>query len=134
MISLFVIIAILASFISMVLLCWFNSDTILEYGKLLGLENQLKLNEYKLKKVSFEGNLSYPIFLKMSNSGFFVKLITCPICLTVWLVGILGLFLTIWVGLFLSIWLAIMILLTLPITCVSTLILYGTIIKLLRLQ
>ena len=129
----------------MILLCWFNSDTIIEYAKLLEFERPLKIYEYENKKLISETPLTYPRFLRMSFDGFFIKLITCPICLTVWLTFIIGIFSVIllpfvsllvfgfgWVISF--IWLPTMIVLTLPMTSIGTLGIYGTLTRLLHLQ
>jgi len=108
---------ILSSFIVVVFLMWFNSDFVVEYGKLFGLKKLLRVEDYKEAQRNTPVPLAYPLFLKMKYDNFFIKLITCPICLSVWLSIVLGLFYQIYSFI--------------PVICVMSLILYGIIRKLL---
>jgi len=109
---------ILSCFIAIFLLAWFKSDFIIEYGKLLGLSKLLKLREYKMKKLEHANPVpTYTQFLRMTYDNFFVKLITCPICLAIWLSIIVGIFYH------LSTFI--------PVICIMSLIFYGICRKLL---
>jgi hypothetical protein len=85
-----------ASFlVALLLLVWFETDAFNEYCKLFKLTNFFYLDEFNatLKEGS---TLSYPDFLREFYNSFFTRLISCPICLSVWLGGLCSLF----VGLF----------------------------------
>lgn len=108
---------ILSSLIATIFLIWFNSDFIIEYGTVFGLSKFFKIQEYKEKQREIPIPLAYPLFLKMKYDNFFIKLITCPICLSVWLSAILGAYFLSWSFI--------------PVICILSLIIYGLIRKLL---
>ena len=69
---------------SFVLIIWFETNALVEYGRLLA---------FKFKDYSFQENIgiSFPDYLAATHSdSFLVRLITCPICLGVWLGIIFG--------------------------------------------
>ena len=106
--------------IVLILLIWFNSDFAYYWGRLLKLSKLMRLYEYENAKLSqLDYPLSYPTFLKMKSDNFFIHLITCRICLCVWLSIIASLVFTsiIWA----------------PVVCIVSLILYGTTVRLLQL-
>lgn len=81
-----------ASFlVALVLLVWFETDAFNEYCKLFKLTNFFHLDEFNttLKDGS---TLSYPDFLREFHDSFFTRLISCPICSSVWLSGLCSLF------------------------------------------
>lgn len=117
LIGIMTLLFILSSFIATLFLVWFNSDFIVEYGKLFGLRKLLRLREYKEKQRETPVPLAYPLFLKMTYDNFFIKLISCPVCLSVWLSIVFGLIFHIWTFI--------------PVICVMSLTLYGIIRKLL---
>ena len=81
--------------ISLILLVWFKTDAFNEYCKLFNLNEKFYLNEYN--QMLLDGAfISYPDFLAEYHPSFFTKLISCPICLSVWL----GIFFSIFIGLF----------------------------------
>lgn len=105
--------------VSMIMIIWFNSEFAYYWGKLLGLRKLMLLDEYHLRKtLSLDIPLSYPLFLQMKSDNFFVHLITCKVCLCVWLSIIASLIL----GTILYI----------PIIYVLSIILYGTMSQLLK--
>ena len=111
-------ILLLSSLIATILLVWFKSDAVVEYGKLFSLSRWLKLKEYEEKRLSESFELSYPLFLRITHEGFIFKLITCPICLAFWLAVIASLFI---IPHFL------------PIVYILSLFIYGIIIRLLNI-
>lgn len=116
----------LSSIIALILLVWFNSDAIVDWGKLFGLSNFLKIDEfYKMRATYVPAQFSYPVFLKNKYDNFFTKLIACKLCLSIWISFVFS-----WVValLFLS---PIMVLL-MPITTILSLILYGIVNLLIR--
>ena len=108
------------SYITLFLLIWFKTDAFIEYAELFRIGKLVKSNEYKNKKMTEEYPLTYPRFLRMTYSCFFTQLISCPICMSVWL-AIIGCFLT---GIF---WMF-------PVICISVLLLYGILCKILGLE
>ena len=75
--------------ISIILLFQFRTEWWLEYCKLLTLNEFSFYRDYELKKLN-DVTLEYLEYLKQYHNCFFVKLITCPICLTTWLSIIAG--------------------------------------------
>jgi len=83
--------------ISFVLLAWLETDAFYEYCKLFGFKKLFKIKEY----ADFEGdsvtlgfssdakdlsvNMGYLEYLQTEYDSFFIRLITCPICLGTWL-------------------------------------------------
>jgi hypothetical protein len=106
---------IISSFIALILLIWFKTDAFLEYCLLFNIENWFKFNEYKYEQIAIP-SLTYTEFLRMKYDTFVIKLITCPICLSVWLSIICGIIISSFV--------------LIPIICLLSLTIYGTINKL----
>ena len=71
--------------ISLILLLWFRTDVWLEYTRLLGLNFLSFYKDFDAKQHQ-DVSLTYHIYLRRYHNNFFVRLITCPICLAVWLV------------------------------------------------
>jgi hypothetical protein len=67
------------------LVIWFKTDAFIEYGSLIGLSRYLKVKEYQAKKIVEPYFLTYPQFLRITHNTFFNRLISCPICLSVWM-------------------------------------------------
>lgn len=118
----------LSSLLTLILLIWFKSEAILEYGSLLGLKKFLKYDEFYSEKINYlPNNLSYPLFLKLKyGHSFFIRMISCVLCSTT----ILSLFSSIISSILFN---NIMILTTFPIICIIILLLYGVIVNLLKL-
>lgn len=73
---------------SLILLIWFRTEAFVEYFKHSWFAKLFKINEYE----EVNPDTSYIDFLREYYNCFFVRLITCPICLSVWLGGFLALF------------------------------------------
>ena len=74
----------LISLQTLFLILIFETDVIIEYAKLFRLHKFFKLDDYAEKyKDNFE--LEYFDYLRQYHNCFFVRLITCPICLSFWL-------------------------------------------------
>ena len=75
---------ILISFIiTILMILWYNSSVVEEYGRIFGIK-WLKVDKFDEKyKNDFE--LTYLSYLRQFHNCFFVRLITCPICLGFWL-------------------------------------------------
>ena len=76
-------------FVALALVIWFKTDAFNEYAKLLNLGDFFYLNEFHELEA---GTFSYPEFLYERNPCFFTKLISCPICSSVWLGAISSIF------------------------------------------
>lgn len=76
--------------IAMLLVIWFKTDAFLEYGRLLPLfvQRWFHIDEYDMVSGTRgvgDPSWSYHIFLLEYHSCWLVSLITCPICVSVWL-------------------------------------------------
>lgn len=72
-------------YVTIILIIWFNSTAFIEYCKLVPLFYKLfKVDDFYTKYES-DFDLTYLLYLRQYHSCFFVKLITCPICLGFWL-------------------------------------------------
>ena len=103
--------------ITLILLIWFKTDAFIVYTKLFRMDKFFYVKELEEFKNTKDCTVTYHQFLRMkSPNGFWTKLITCPICFSVWL----------------SIWLSIPIGVgSIPIVCVSSIFLYFLITKLM---
>ena len=75
--------------ISLILLVWFRTDAWVEYCRLFGWDAISFYRDFDIQRQS-DITLTYHIYLRRYHDCFFVRLITCPICLSIWL----GLFAT----------------------------------------
>jgi len=67
-----------------VLYIWHDTDAFVEYLKLFGAKKLFFIEEYEKERDSSEGLMDYNTFLLIYHSNFFVRLVTCAICLSVW--------------------------------------------------
>lgn len=72
------------SIISLILLIWFRTEAWLEYTRLFRLNFLSFYKDYDQKRQK-DITLNYQIYLRRYHDCFFVRMITCPICLAVWL-------------------------------------------------
>ena len=79
-----------SSLIALLLLIFFRTDGWLEYCKLFHLDFISFYKEFEEKKKS-DISLTYILYLRMYHNSFLVRLVTCPICLAVWIGIICGL-------------------------------------------
>lgn len=67
-----------------ILEAWLDTNVLIEYAVLFNITNILYIDDFlELRKNGF--NESYLSFLQEYHNSFFVKLITCPTCLSFWL-------------------------------------------------
>ena len=78
------IILIGSSIIALILLIWFRTDAWLEYTRLFRLNCISHFKDFDAKYKE-DVSLKYLHYLRMYHNGFFVRLVTCPICLSVWI-------------------------------------------------
>ena len=78
----------LVAFIVTILIVWFKTDAFAEYCKLLGFKNILLGYDYQNDK-----HLSFPQYIYIKSKQctkccickFLISLITCPLCIALWL-------------------------------------------------
>ena len=75
--------------ISIILLIQFRTDGVLEYSRLFRL-NRITFHKDFDNKYKEDVSLTYLKYLRLYHNCFFVRLITCPICLSIWLGIIAG--------------------------------------------
>jgi hypothetical protein len=69
--------------IILIMLVWFNSDAFIEYAKLVGGARFFEITEFEnLQKE--KATLDYHTYLLEHKDCFFIRLITCPLCFSVW--------------------------------------------------
>jgi hypothetical protein len=108
------------------MLVWLKSDAIIEWGSLLGLSKLLKVNEfYSMKREENSLMIDYPHFLDIKYHNFITKMLSCPLCLSVWLSIILCSIISITL-------LDFYILVLIPTVCILSLITYGIINGLIK--
>lgn len=74
------------SIVAMILLIWFRSEAYLEYCRLFNLDKISFYKDYEEKK-NQDARLTYLDYLRQYHYNFFTRLITCPVCLSVWVAG-----------------------------------------------
>jgi hypothetical protein len=76
----------LATVIVLMMLVWFKTDFVVDWGSTFGLHKLIKEGEYLNERVNFlPAMLNYPTFLKMKYPSFLTKLVGCPLCVSFWL-------------------------------------------------
>ncbi len=113
------------------MLIWFNSDAILEWACLFGLSKIMCVDEFNQKRLEAairNEPYNFPQFIKDKNNySFLSKLIGCPLCLSVWLsIFTCGVVSLLTIDFLFS--------LLIPVICITSLILYGIVVCLLKLQ
>lgn len=74
---------LIISLIVLVLLVWFDSEAFVEYAKLAGGGLFFKIDEYEEAQKS-RASLDYLGYLTEKYNTFFIRLISCPLCLSIW--------------------------------------------------
>ena len=80
------ILLIFSCFITTVFVLWFNTNVVIEYGRLFKLNKILLLEDYN-NYIYDNLDGDYISFLSTRGDSFFLRLITCPFCLGVWYSG-----------------------------------------------
>jgi hypothetical protein len=79
--------ATLSCWVTLALIIWFETDAIVHYAKALGLSLCLEIVAYENDPL--HGEVEYLDFLRIKHSdSFWINLITCPTCFSVWLTTI----------------------------------------------
>tara|TARA_Y100001938_G_scaffold8794_3_gene10756 strand:- start:1081 stop:1434 length:354 start_codon:yes stop_codon:yes gene_type:complete len=66
-----------------ILYLWHNTEVFVEYVSLFGLGKLFYIKDYK-EEQEVNPLMDYETFLLTNHNNFLVRLITCPICLSVW--------------------------------------------------
>jgi len=74
----------ISSVVVLILLTWFQSEAFVEYAELASGGKFFHTIDYKEKQKS-KATLTYQGYLLQNHSSFFIRLITCPLCLSFWL-------------------------------------------------
>ena len=69
-------------FIAFVLIVWLKTEAFVEYARVFGLSKLLEVDKFD-DRTMYE--LTYPAFLLVNHNNFLTSLISCPICLGLWL-------------------------------------------------
>jgi len=69
-------------FVAFILIIWLKTEAFVEYARLFGLSKLLEIDKFD-NRTMYE--LTYPAFLLVNHNNFLTRLISCPICLGVWL-------------------------------------------------
>ena len=77
-------------FVAFILIIWLKTEAFVEYARLFGLSKLLEIDKFD-DRTTYE--LTYPAFLLVNHDNFLTRLISCPICLGVWLNILVCLFL-----------------------------------------
>jgi hypothetical protein len=80
----------LSFLVSMTMIVWFLTDAFVEYTKLFRMGWLVWIPLYEQQKED-DPTLTYVQFLRINFHSFFVRLITCPVCVSTWLSIILSL-------------------------------------------
>ena len=67
-----------------VMVVWFKTDAFVEYMDFFYINKFFYIDDYR-KKADEDPMIDYPKYLLIHKSYFFIKLISCPICLSIWL-------------------------------------------------
>jgi hypothetical protein len=67
-----------------ILYIWHNTDVFVEYMSLFKMDKFFHIRVYK-KEQEMNPMIDYETFLLTNHNSFFIRLITCPICVSVWL-------------------------------------------------
>lgn len=80
----FTSILMVGSIVALFLVVWFKTEAYVEYCRLFRLNKISNYREYFAEKAN-DVSLTYHKFLRQYHDGFFVRLATCPICVSAWL-------------------------------------------------
>jgi hypothetical protein len=76
--------------VAICLIIWFKSNAFVQYVKLFRLGKIFQLPLYERQKED-DPLLTYIQFLRKEFNGFFISLITCPLCFSIWISIIIAL-------------------------------------------
>jgi hypothetical protein len=75
---------LIPSLVSMVLLVWFHTEAFMEYATLFSGNRFFYIDDFKEKQKK-DPTLDWIMYLQIHHDSFFIRLITCPMCLSFWI-------------------------------------------------
>jgi hypothetical protein len=72
------------AFSTVIVYLWINTSVFVEYVKVLGLGAFFDIEGFEKKNEQTGASFTYPDYLCLRGNTFFTRLISCPVCLTVW--------------------------------------------------
>ena len=69
---------------TLLLIVWFKTDGFIEYSKVFGISKWLNVDDFEDKKNN-DFELTYHSYLRQYHNSFWIRLVTCPICISCWL-------------------------------------------------
>ena len=86
--------------VALIMLVWFHTEAFLEYATLIGGNRFFLIDDFRKKQTEGPGfpaeHMDYVNYLMTYHDSFFIRLITCPICLSFWLTLISCFFMETW--------------------------------------
>jgi len=68
----------------LLLIVWFRTDVFVEYSKIFKISKWLNVDDFEEKKKN-DFELTYHSYLRQYHNNFWIRLVTCPICISCWL-------------------------------------------------
>ena len=77
-------ILLISTTVATLLLVWFNTEAFIEYATLFSGNKFFHIDDYREKQKK-DVTLDWIAYLGIYHDSFFIRLITCPMCLAFWL-------------------------------------------------
>lgn len=74
----------ISCFVALILLVWFHSEAFIEYASFIGAGDFFYAIDFKQEQQK-NPLLNWTEYLIKFHDNFIIRLITCPLCLSVWL-------------------------------------------------
>lgn len=75
---------LISCLVAAVLLVWFHSDAFIDYASFFHGNRFFYIDDYKEHR-NRDPLLDWITYLQINHDGFFIRLITCQLCLSFWL-------------------------------------------------
>jgi hypothetical protein len=76
-----------ACIVALVLLVWFHSEAFLEYAAMVGGSRFFLIDDFRKKQAEAvypAAHMDYVQYLQAYHNSFFTRLLSCPLCFSVW--------------------------------------------------
>ena len=74
----------ISSLVALILLAWFHSEAFLEWAGLFSGNRFFHIDDFR-KRQKDDVTLDWITYLQLYHNSFFIRLITCQMCLSFWL-------------------------------------------------
>ena len=71
--------------VAVLLIVWFKTNAFIEYVEVFRLGKLFSLSLFEEKRQNHPNGLTYLNYLLIYRNSFITRLISCPICLCIWL-------------------------------------------------